>query len=49
MTYAAFASDVLCHGANFACNHAARMGVKGSVMAAWLNRLTMKPRSLKAA
>lgn len=44
MKYAAFASDVLCHGAEFACGYAEAMGVKGAVMAAWLCRLNLKTR-----
>lgn len=44
MTYSAFASDVLCHGADFACGLADRLGVAGSLQAAWLSRLTLKAK-----
>lgn len=49
MKYSAFASDVLCHGADFACRYAESCGVPGSVMAAWLSRLAGKSAGLKLA
>lgn len=42
MTYSSFAADVLVHGAHFACNHAARIGITGSQQAKWLSRLAIK-------
>ena len=45
MNYSTFATDVLLHGARFACSHADRMGVSGGTMAKWLSRLAMKPRA----
>ena len=42
MKYSAFASDVLCHGAEFACRYAQSCGVSGPVVAAWLRRLASK-------
>lgn len=48
MTYSMFAADTLIHGAHFACNHAARVGVSGATMAKWLSRLTLKARVVAA-
>ena len=49
MKYSTFASDVLCHGAEFACRYAESCGVSGPVMAAWLRRLASKSAGLKLA
>lgn len=44
MTYSAFATDVLVHGAKFACLYADSCNVPGRVIALWLSRLTLKSK-----
>ncbi len=42
MTYTAFVTDVLLHGADFACRYADSCNVPGRTIALWLSRLTVK-------
>lgn len=42
MSYQAFRDDVLTYGAEFACAYAARLGMPGRTLAAWLARTNLK-------